>query len=324
MNVKRLVLLIILASLLVCGAAAEGIGLTVWSNRADDCYHSDKYCGNPEGERYALSEGAAIDFGKQPCPDCVTLDPYNQPRPDVDLEPVDAEITCAERSGTWVFRFPAALLASIPLNKGEGPEASAALTAVYGENLTDALDATLAAPNGDGLVMSLRSIEGDAWAVVRPKKSFKAKRPLSWVAEHITVDIFNPGVYTVTGVSEVQTYKPPKHVTDLDRAFSRSYDGVSVDTYSEDGMSIAVVRTEADDDRLTGVIRLGASDIPVTGYISKGKAVFCCPLTDAELELLREIAPVFIPKDEIDVAPDAFKPIATLPPDVFAEPVPED
>ena len=321
---KRFVLILALSALLAWGAAAEGIGLTVWSNRADDCYHSDKYCGNPEGERYALSEAAAIDFGKQPCPDCVTLDPYNQPRPDVDLEPVDAEITCAERSGTWVFRFPAALLDSVALGNGEGPEASAALTAVFGENLTDALEATLAAPAGDGLVLSLRTIEGDAWAVVRPKKSFKAKRPLSWVAEHIAVDIFNPGVYTVTGVSEVQTYKPPKHVTDLDRAYSRSYDGASVDVYSEDGMSIAVIRMDADMDALTGVIRLGPSDIPVTGYISKDRAVFCCPLTDAEVEVLRETAPAFIPKDEISFTEDAFRPIATLPPDVFAEPVPED
>lgn len=321
---KRLVLAIILAALLAGGAAAESLGLTVWSSRADDCYHSDKYCGNPEGERYALSEAAAIDFGKQPYPDCVTLDPYGQPRPDVDLVPVDAEITCAERSGTWVFRFPAALLSSLALAQGEGPEASAALTAVFGENLTDVVDATLAAPAGDGLVLSLRVIEGDAWAVVRPKKSFKAKRPLQWVAEQITVDIFNPGAYTVTGVSEVQTYKPPKHVPDLDRAFSRDYDGTDVDVYSEDGMSIAVIRTEADADALTGVIRLDASDIPVTGYISKGRAVFCCPLTDAEMELLRETAPAYIPKDEIDGMEDAFKPVATLPPDVFAEPARED
>ena len=317
---KRIVMTVILAVLLAWSAAAEGIGLTVWSNRSDDCYHSDKYCGDPEGERYALSEAAALDFGKQPCPDCVTLDPYAQPQPDVDLVPADMEIACAERSGTWVFRFPSALLEGLKLGSGEGPEASAALTAVFGENLNDAVDATLAAPSGDGLVLSLRVIDGDAWAVVRPKKSFKAKRPLQWVAEHIAVDIFNPGVYTVTGVSEAQSYKPPKHVTDLDRAYSRSYDGIGVDVYSEDGMSIAVIRMDADLDALTGVIRLGASDIPVTGYISKDRAVFCCPLSGAEVALLRETAPAFIPKDEISFTEDAFRPVATLPPDVFAEP----
>ena len=314
---KRCVWILILIFALT--ASAEGLGLTVWLNRADDCYHSDKYCSGGQGERYAVSEAAALDLGFQPCPDCVTLNPYGIEQPEVDLPTVDAEITCAERSGTWVFYFPAALLEVLSMYGGEVPSASAALTEVYGENLTDALEATLALPSGDGLVMSLRVVNGDAWAVVRPKKSFKSKRPLEWAAAHITVDIFNPGVYEVTGVSALQSYKPPSHVHDLNKSYSRKYGDMEVDVYDEYGMRCAVIRTETKSDELTGVIRLGATDVPVTGYVTKGKAVFCVQLTEEEAAMLRDTAPAFIPKDELDTAEDSFKPVATLPPDLFAD-----
>lgn len=339
---KRLGIAILLLALLTGIASAED-DLMVWAGKYDDCYHYDKDCGEPDEARYYLSEMAAKKLlKKQPCPECMlsaavaaAATPEPSPTPAPEAKKTIPKITCAKRSGTWVFRFPAALLESVEMGESEAPETSTALARIFGENLSGVLDVTLAVPADGTRPLSLRIIDGDAYFVVRPDSSYKKGDPLQWVAEHFAVDIFNPGQFTVTGVSEVMEFAP-SGVGSLDKLFTKYFNDVDVVVYSGSKMYVALVSFDHfGDNSRVGIMRIGDSDIPVEGTKYGKQMVFFLALTEDEADSLRKTAPVYYGMDD-DIPPlepsptplieetdepseDAFQPVATLPPDLFDE-----
>ena len=315
------------------------VNLSAWANPGDSCYHLDQHCDAAVQPQYAISVEAAEAFGRLPCPACATFVPEATPAPsEVSGDPEDMEISYVKRSGTWVFRVPRALLESVEASGGEAPEGTRALVSLVGEGLADVLDARVAVPTDGERFLSLRLIDGDCYVVMRPKHSYKAKRPFTWVAEHIAVDIFNPGVFSVTGISGVREFVPKSQKHDPKRVLDEEYGDVECDVYSGGGMYIAVFHWEGmtDEASLTGVVRIGSEgeDIPVSGYISKHESIFCCALSEAEYQALKDGAePFIIPKvgfQDILVSAGSgdggseaaesnpFMPIATLPADIFA------
>ena len=335
--VKKCVLILILLCLLPLNGLAEA-SLSAWANPEDPCYHLDPDCASAKGPLYALSPEAAEAFDRLPCPACASSQAPAAIAPEPEKD-VDARITCVKRSGTWVFRVPQALLGSVEVSGGVAPEGTEALVNLLGEGLSDVMDATIAVPADGAPFLSARLIDGDAYVVMRPKHSYKAKRPFKWVAEHITLDIFNPGVFQITGISEVMRYTPGKQSHEPKRKWSGTFGEIDCDVYTGSDMIIAVLHWDhmTDKSALTGVVRIGdaGTDIPVSGYLSDGKAVYCCALSNAEYQALKDGAePRIIPKADIgsflaasDPAAEAasgedgnpFLPAATLPPDIFAE-----
>lgn len=326
-------------AILSIGAVGLSEDLTVWSSAQDIYYHTDPDCSHPNWDRYALSQGAAENFEKLPCPVCVTGAAEDTPEPSPSPEATEADtqppaqeevdITCVERGGTWVFCFPAAsldgLLATGDLDIVEElPTGARALMDIVGEQLTDDIAATIAVPTGSGLVMSLRVAGDRAYALIRPEKDYKARRPFKWRAVRILTDIFNADAYSIGGVSEEMSFVPPKKLEKPRSVFEADFDEMDIAVFSWSDGYVAVLHKDNPEDNLTGTIQIGDSAIAAAGYRSKKKGVFCVPLTEAELRQLEDGAvPGFTP----DAANDAdgweetddgdFRPIVTLGPDVF-------
>ena len=305
---KRALLLLLLA-VMICPAHAEGFSWEYWTSKEDIFYHLDANCGNPDYPRVAVSAEAAEEFGRQPCPICLDapepVDPEatDEPAPvDEIAEPEPEGLRAIERGGTWVFRVPGETLRSMNLNGESISDAAWPLVALYGESLTDALDARLAVPADGSTPMSLRILDdGDACLVTRPKKSYKSKRPLEWQGVHVIADIFKPGEFTVEGASRVWEYVPRKERS-VKKVFSETYHRrLEIEVYRGMDTYIAVLKWDkmTDKDQLTGLVTIGdlPGAIPVMGYIEKKSAVYCCVLTDEEVQALKDGAePLITPR----------------------------
>jgi len=76
MDRRHLCLLLALA-LALCALGASAGGLDYLTTKADPYYHGDAGCPACAGDAVRLSEGAARDFGKRPCPDCLPAKAYS-------------------------------------------------------------------------------------------------------------------------------------------------------------------------------------------------------------------------------------------------------
>lgn len=285
---------------LFCSGLAESDADRYWTGRGDVYYHLDADCGHTGRARVALSMEAAEMFDRLPCPICVSA-PAETP-----AVPASDEIRVAERGGTWVFRMPGSLLEALGAAQGELPDGTEALVKLYGGTLSDVLDAWVALPADGALLMNLRVMGGDACVVVRPEKRYKDSRPFRWQGAHLLTDIFNPGAFSVEGVSPVMEYAPEDVVkrADMKKLFSEKYDGLEIDVYRAIDSLIAVLHIRGlNGDELTGSVRIGdgRGAIPVTGYADKKNAVFCCVLSEEELEALKGGAvPAYTPGLEVE------------------------
>ena len=309
---KRAMILLLLLASLVVPARAEGFTQEYWTSKEDIYYHLDPACGNPDYPRVAMSAEAAEEFDRQPCPLCLdVLEPAEVLGGPAAEEVIEAEpegLRTIERGGTWVFRIPGAALSSMSLGNETISEDAWPLVALYGESLTDALDAYLAVPADGSMPMSLRIIDGDAYLVTRPKRSYKAKRPFKWQGVHVVADIFKPGEFTVEGASRLWEYVPDKERS-VKKAFSKTYHRkLEIEVYRGMDANIAVLKWKqmTNKKKLTGVLTIGdlPDAIPVTGYVEKKASVYCCVLTDDEVAALKDGAePVITPRTALEAQP---------------------
>lgn len=305
--------MVMLAMLAGCGLAEAAF--EYWTGREDIYFHADSACGTPAYGRVAVSREAAEMFDRKPCPVCVTsTEAVVVDEPDVVEEPVEqadpsGEITAAERSGTWVLRIPKATLEALLYGEGALPEGVDAMVSLYGRTLTEVLEAQVMLPADGSMLMNLRVIDGDVFAVTRPAKRYKSKRPYRWVAAYIITDVFDPGAYSLNGVTQAFSYIPANVVRSSGRSkrFSKKYGDlqISVDRVMKTNVAVIHIRGAMASERLTGMVAIGDASpgIPVAGYVDDKKSVFCLVLTDGELDALKSGAkPAYTPQTELTVA----------------------
>ena len=259
---------------LAAGAADE----TFWTAREDPCYHLDAGCGNPEGERYPLSEAAALEFQKTPCPICV------EPTPEPEAGPA---LRATERGGTWVFRIPAEALAAVELSPPEPDTADDPLVSAFASTVSDLVSLRLAVPDDGALFMNLRVIDGDCFLVLRPEEAYSEERPLVWRAESMSLNFFGDEAPTLDGVSGPIASAPETDDGNRAQVFSQDYDGLDISVYRAMDTNIAVLhQSNGDAEALDATLQIGGLSIPMRGYLSGKQAVYCCVITDAELGAL--------------------------------------
>ena len=295
-RLRRAWMLWLMILMFAASGLAEDDADRYWTGKGDVYYHLDADCGHTGRTRVSLSREAAEMFDRLPCPICLSA-PAEAPE-----TPVSDEIQVAERGGTWVFRMPGKMLEALSTTQSDLPDGTQTLLNLYGGTLTDVLDTWAALPADGALLMNLRAMGGDTYVVVRPAKRYKDSRPFRWQAAHLLTDIFNPGAFSLEGVSPVMEYAPEDVVkrADMKKLFSEKYDDLEIDVYRAMDSLIAVLHIKGlnGENELTGTLRIGdlRSAIPIAGYATKKEAVFCCVLSEEELEALKAgSAPVYAP-----------------------------
>ena len=275
-----LALAVLLALAIACPALAADTAETCWISRDDPCYHLDAGCGDPEGGRYPISEAAALEFEKTPCPVCVA--PEATPEPEAG-----PALRATERGGTWVFRIPAEQLAAVELASPEPDATDDPLVSAFAATVSDLVSLRLAVPEDGALFMNLRVIDGSCFLVLRPERAYSEEKPLIWRAESMSLNFFGDEALTLDGVSRPIASAPEQDDGDRAQVFSQDYDGLDISVYRAMDTNIAVLhQSNPEADALDGMLQIGSPSIPVRGYRSGKQAIYCCVITDAELGAL--------------------------------------
>lgn len=300
---KRIIICtVILALGIVSGAFADA---SFWTRNDDIYYHATWVCGG-EG-CVPISEEAALAFAKYACPVCCEW-------PDGGEEP-----EAASRGGTIAVRFSDAWLEKQELtdvfgwhadNSYGGVQArrnlaeylhDEAYAAFIGElSAQGAADGRANMPHilaADGaLVMSRRHIGNHWYVIVRPREAFANTWDMYWRVNSLAVHMEGDALSTefdLQTVEEVRTLQL-RRMNDSDPVFMRGGDELEMAVYRALDGNIAVIREKKPDGRNLENVQLriaGVSDpIGLAGYAEGREAVYCCMLTDGELEALRKNA----------------------------------
>ena len=308
---KRRITVSALAALLLCALLASAVAESqgCWAGFFDYYYHASPDCAYAVGVALTDQKEAEAQ-GKYPCPVCV-----QDGKKYKGLE-------CATRGGTVLLRMPDAWMASrkqIKENEtfpwgwsstgdaARGELANRLHGDAYARFLADYAESGYAeakacAPGlagGEDLqIMCQRHLGGAWYLVLRPgesaRQTLKKKRRLQVDLRFVRslVQMEN-GEITVTDdatwTDEHYTLKPKKSSNKT--AFQQSYQGLALTVYRDMDANVCVVREDAPGFALPQGARLlidGVdAGIAMDGYEEDGGYVYCCLLTDGEVDALK-------------------------------------
>ena len=300
---KRLFICVLVFALgIVSGAFADA---SFWTRNDDIYYHAEQVCAG-EG-CVPISEEAALAFAKYACPVCCLW-------PDGGEEP-----KAASRGGTIVVRFSDAWLDEMELtevfgwqadNSYGGAQARRNLAEyLHGEAYADftaelaaegAADGRVNTPHilaADGaLVMSRRHIGNHWYVIVRPQENFGSTWDMYWRVNSLGLHMEDEELRTQFDLQTVEELRSLQltRMNDSDPVYTRAADELEMAVYQALEGNIAVVREKKPEERKLENVQLriaGVKDpIALAGYAEGRDAVYCCMLTDGELEALRRNA----------------------------------
>ena len=296
----------------------------------DIYYHTHPNCGGREA-MVPLSDAAAAEFQKAPCPNCF---PVN----------ADMDARAMVRGGTIVVRIPQTWLdrerqvqgvfAAAEYNHYEGDAMYARLSELlHGEAYAAFMDAymqddhaeTIARvpdiiwPDGD-LIMNERHLGGAYYIVLRPAAEFDDSYTTY-------MRFFEYDLSLKDGVLEENmsrewvdnSFEITLHRTGGNAVHTAEIGNLSVTVFREMDTNIAVI-TERNADRnfiSYKPLHIGNVDtgVRVSGYMEGTNAVYCCVLTDAELGLLQKSAALELVQADLSDAEFFDTPYAVVCPD---------
>lgn len=301
---KKWILCALLAALCLCAHACAEDGF--WTRRLDFYYHANSNCMGESG-MVPISEEAALAFSKLACPICV------QAADD------GADVRAVSRGGTIVVRFSDAWLDAQELigvfgwstaDQYTGKQADRKLGEyLHGDAYNAFLRQCSAAGSAEGradtphilatdgsLVMSKRHI-GSAWYIVlRPKQAFGREWSMYWRVSSHAIQMEN-GVLSIDfdlqTVEETRSLKLNR-MDDSQSIYERSGDDLQMAVYRALDGNVAVIwnRGIADAENAETLLCIegAAENIAMNGYTENGAQVYCCMLTDGELQALQRNA----------------------------------
>ena len=294
----------LLAFLLLFSCACAESGDDYWTRSADLYYHYNAYCGGVEG-RVPISAEAAAAFDKGVCPVCFPFE-------NDTLEAPHA----VSRGGTVAVQFSDAWLNNRELtgvfgfmgkNEYSGAEAHQLLSQyLHGEDYNAFLQALQESGSAEGrantpyilpsdgtLVMSRRHIGSDWYIIVRPGSKFVKKWKMHWRVSSYALQMQGDTLATEFDQQTVEKYHTLEleSMNDSAPVYTRDTGALAIEVYEALGGSIAVIREKHVEFKGMQDVRLviGGRDegIELSGYADGKYFVYCCMLTDAELNLLK-------------------------------------
>lgn len=295
------ILICLLILLLAAGwAAAEG-GDDYWTSNDDLYYHVNASCGAGEG-RVPISARAGTAFGKDLCPICASREDDAQPP------------AAVARGGTIVVKFSDAWVNAHELTgvfgfSGEsgysGVQALRQLAAylhgdAYNAFLTSWLqngkaegraNAPYILPVNGTLVLHRRHIGENWYIILRPQEKFSGAWNMYWRVSSYHLRAEGETLYSEFDQQTVEeTYKLDVQALNGSEPVYRREGETAIEVYQALEGNIAVIREENPCAQIESVqLRIGgrSDGIELSGYVDGTSAVYCCILTDAELEALR-------------------------------------
>lgn len=306
---RKIVGLLAAVLCLAAPALAEGSG-GYWTRNADFYYHANENCRSETG-MVPISAEAAVAFGKGVCPVCVPAQDDGR------------DVQAASRGGTIVVCFSDAWLNEPELTgvfgwSGGGSYSGAECQAVLAENLHgDAYNRFMEdyLQNGsaegrantphilsaDGLlVMNKRHIGSDWYIVVRPREKFEDSWNMYWRVSSLSLQMEQDTLHADFDQQTVEEIRELKidRMDGSEPVYQRSGDALDIAVYAALDGNIMVLREKDAADRNLEDVRLRISGAPdgvdIAGYPENDAAVYCCMITDAELEALQNNARVEI------------------------------
>lgn len=295
----------LLALLCLCGTAcAQEDG---FFTRSDDlCYHYNAICGGEEG-RVPISEKAGKAFGKEACTVCI-------PAEDEALPP-----RAVARGGTIAVKFSQAWLDQQELSgvfgfmgadQDSGAEAHRLLKQyLHGESYNAFLESWLQTgkaegrsnmphilPAGNARILSCRRIGSDWYIIVRPGGKFGRKWEMYWRVSSYALRAEGESLYSEFDLQTVEENYPLQleSMNDSMAVYTGERDLLTIEVYAALEGNIAVIREKnvriQSHDGVRLVIGGRDAGIEMNGYTDGDETVYCCMLTDAELNLLQSNA----------------------------------
>lgn len=299
MNMKKWILW--LCFLLLLGAASAEGADGFWTSNVDVNYHLCECCGGVQG-RVPISEEAAQAFAKLACPICIPAEDSGE------------DVQAVSRGGTIVVRFSDAWLNTHELTNVlawstddtyEGSQAWQMLGEyLHGADYCAFAEAYLEKGRAEGrsntpyilsdqaMVMSRRHIGSSWYIVVRPQKKFRNDWSMYWRVSSLNLHMEND---VLTSRFDLQTIEENRELAlerldEIDIRFSGDYEGFSMEVYDALDGHVAVIREEsAQTDHLEDaklMIEGMTASVDLLGYAEGRDGVYCCMLTDAELDAL--------------------------------------
>lgn len=272
--------------------------------RSDDlCYHYNPACGGEEG-RVPISEKAGKAFGKEACTVCIQAE-------DEALPP-----QAVARGGTIAVRFSQGWLDQQELSgvfgfmgadRDSGAQAHRLLKQyLHGDDYNAFLESwqqtgsaegraniPYILPAGNAQILASRRIGSDWYIIVRPGEKFSRKWEMYWRVSSYALRAEGDSLYSEFDLQTVEEHYPLQleSMNDSKAVYSGERDLLTIEVYEALGGSIAVIREKNAVIRGSEGVRLviGGRDtgIEMSGYADGKETIYCCMLTDAELNQLR-------------------------------------
>lgn len=301
---KRVLLLVVLL-LLISGWAHAQARDAFWTRNEDLYYHALESCGGRE-ERVPISSAAALAFAKSACPVCISAEEKTREE--------EENVRAVSRGGVVVVKFSDAWLdvqdvsqtavGSLQCDAGQAAWRQLG-EYLHGEKYFSFVEAYFARGEAQGRarepfistrdaqLMSSRHIADDWYIVVRPEKKFKDSWDMLWRVNSVQLRMDAAGL--VHGV-EMQSQEENRTL-ELERldgeaaCFETSTGDFDLQIYSVMDGYVAVLSDPDGATEKMNCARLmidGAPDlIPLSGYADGEAGVYCCALSEGEVNALK-------------------------------------
>lgn len=301
MNMKKtFAWLAVLLCLMGCASAQED---GFFTRSADLYYHYNALCGGDAG-RVPISADAGSAFGKAACSVCIQAE-------DEALPP-----RAVVRGGTIAVKFSQAWLDQQELTgvfgfmgaeKDSGVQAHRLLQQyLHGENYNAFLATWLESgsaegrantpyilPSGGTQILCIRRIGPDWYIIVRPGEKFGRKWEMYWRVSSYALRAEGDSLYSEFDRQTVEEHAALELLSMNDAAavYARESEALTIEVYEALDGNIAVIREKNAAIRGREGVRLiiGGWDagVEMSGYGDGKETIYCCMLSDAELNQLR-------------------------------------
>ena len=304
-----------LLALLLClfGTALAQEADAYWTSSDDLYFHANGRCGAGEN-RVPISAKAGAAFGKGVCPVCIPLEDDGRP-------PV-----AVSRGGTIVVKFSDAWLNAHELTGVFGFSGESSYPGVqglrqlgaylHGESYDAFLEAWLESGFAEGrastpyilpvngaLVMHRRHIGPYWYIIMRPQEKFSGAWSMYWRVSSYRLRAEADTLYSEFDRQTVEETRSlaVEAMHGSAPVLQRQSGSLVIEVYNALNGNIAVIREENPGGSLENVqLMIGGRNegIELSGYMDGAAAVYCCMLTDAELEALQANARMEIRRTE--------------------------
>ena len=315
----------LLLALLFCASSALAEADGYWTRNADWYYHASEYCGGAE-DMVPISLDGAEAFAKYPCPACVPEETEGEIQAVIEggAGVVIVRIPDSRLGDDWFgtvrsyandasYEGGAAYRALGDYLSGEdyirflsdyqtrsSAQAPARMPQIWGADSGQA-PASLSQMwgNGGALVMSQRHLGGAWYFAVRPgatlRETFEMDSwPMYWRTNACQLRMEN-GVlicdYTTSTRTEQVELK--LEVQSTEPIFEKPFGDLLIYVTQTMNEYVALILRHGEDAIPSAELLIGEnSAIPLTCHINAGPDIYCCVLTEAELNALRSGAEV--------------------------------